>query len=311
MSTSPIKKKTRKHTSSPIKKEKRKEKRSKNENNINSNHNNNSSSDDNDEDGNRKHRHSMIKKIKDNEINTIKKEEDEEMKIVVPLDDTIVIVKKEEKLETKGLDTDNGDEKDITIMFHVHDSSTIMKYPIERKFAYLSEIIEVALTADKTENEYPILCKSSYCTTAAMDKIIEYLNLRKGVAAQLIPKPLTSKIMKDLCKDEADAKYIEALYEQGGRPLYFDVLKLANYLGIQCMVDNLCAKLSAITKGRAPEVVAKDLRQGTVYEHLTEDQMKVIRLEKKGSMPKSKDEQEMKIDDNNNNNNNNNNNMMD
>jgi len=75
-----------------------------------------------------------------------------------------------------------------------------------------------ATSADKTAESVPIPGVKS----DVMVEILKYMDYHKGTEPPIIDKPLRSKVMKDVCKTQFDADFIDAIGEN--RQLLYDLI---------------------------------------------------------------------------------------
>jgi hypothetical protein len=99
-----------------------------------------------------------------------------------------------------------------------------------------SNLVKTSMDTDSEASEVPLL-GVSFETLA---KIIEYIDHHQLAVAELIEKPLRSKIMKDVCKDPWDADFIDKLAEN--RKMLYDIILAANYLDMPPLLHLGCAK---------------------------------------------------------------------
>merc|ERR1712146_105385 len=85
-----------------------------------------------------------------------------------------------------------------------------------------------------------------------------------GVEPPIIEKPLRSKVMKDVCKDAWDAKFIDTIGEQ--RQQLYDLILAANYMDIKSLLHLGCAKVASLIKGQPLEKIKDILAVGTKNE---------------------------------------------
>lgn len=139
--------------------------------------------------------------------------------------------------EELGLDTDMSEG---TITLQAKGGET---FEVERAFALISNLIQTSLESDPDAEQVPIPGVDGPILTM----VVEYMNHHKGKEPELIPKPLRSKIMKEVCKDEWDAIYIDSIGENVG--VLYKLVLAANYLDIQGLLHLGAAKVAAIAKG--------------------------------------------------------------
>jgi S-phase kinase-associated protein 1 len=123
----------------------------------------------------------------------------------------------------------------------------------ERKHAAISKLVAQAMSGDPDVAEMPIPNVKS----ATLALIVEYLTHHAGVEQPIIEKPLRSKHMKDVCKDEWDARFIDNLGNKPRQELY-DLILAANYMDIKPLLHLGCAKVASLIKGQSLEKI-KDI----------------------------------------------------
>lgn len=116
-------------------------------------------------------------------------------------------------------------------------------FVINLEYIQLSGVITAALE-DKTKESIPLSMISTY----TLGWVVEYLNHHKGVQPPLVEKPLRSKQMIDVCKDEFDAEFVDRVHKQKGALV--SLCNAANYLQINCLLHLCCAKIGTLLKGQ-------------------------------------------------------------
>jgi hypothetical protein len=98
---------------------------------------------------------------------------------------------KKEEEEPRGLD----DEAPVgTIKIISKDKKDFV---VEKRNAWISVLVKSTLDQDSSATELPIPGVMS----DILEKVIEYMNHHKGTEPPIIPKPLRSKEMKQVCTD--------------------------------------------------------------------------------------------------------------
>jgi len=124
-------------------------------------------------------------------------------------------------------------------------------YTVERKHAFISNLIKTGLENDDKADEFPV----PGVTSAVLEKVVEYLSHHKGTEPPIIEKPLRSKVMRDVCSDKWDAEYIDRIGET--RQLLYDLILAANYMDIKGLLHLGCAKVASLIKGQPLEKTRK------------------------------------------------------
>ena len=162
------------------------------------------------------------------------------------------------KVDSLSLDDEHGIIKLI--------SKDGKEYPIEKKFAFVSNLVKTSmdsgqcsappllLSSPRHRQSRPVLtfvppfhplslpplcCADPTATDVPMPgvrgeilgRVVEYLVYHKGTEAPPPEKPLRSKVMKDVCKDPWDAEYIDKIAEN--RQQLYDLILAANYMDIK------------------------------------------------------------------------------
>jgi len=153
----------------------------------------------------------------------------------------------------KGLDEDTGPTRMLKL-----NSKDGKSYTVERKHAFISNLIKTGLENDDKADEFPV----PGVTSAVLEKVVEYLSHHKGTEPPIIEKPLRSKVMRDVCSDKWDAEYIDRIGET--RQLLYDLILAANYMDIKGLLHLGCAKVASLIKGQPLEKIKEilDPKQG-------------------------------------------------
>ena len=83
----------------------------------------------------------------------------------------------------------------------------------------------------------------------------------KGAEAEIVEKPLRSKVMKDVCKDPFDAEFVNRVHDSGLQNLY-DLILAANYMDVKPLLHLGCAKVASLIKGEPLEKIKDILSTG-------------------------------------------------
>ena len=86
------------------------------------------------------------------------------------------------------------------------------------------------------------------------------MNHHKGTEPPIIPKPLRSKEMKQVCIDAWDATYIDKIGDT--RQDLYDVILAANYMDVKSLLHLGCAKVASLIKGQPLEKIKDILNKG-------------------------------------------------
>jgi len=133
-----------------------------------------------------------------------------------------------------------------------------MPYKVERKHAFISNLIKTGLENDDKAEEFPV----PGVTGAILAQVVEYMKHHKGTEPPIIEKPLRSKVMRDVCQDKWDAEFIDRIGET--RQVLYDLILAANYMDIKGLLHLGCAKVASLIKGQPLEKIKEilDPKQG-------------------------------------------------
>ncbi len=129
-------------------------------------------------------------------------------------------------------------------------------FDVDRKNAFISTLVKTGLDTDASATEIPIPGVKS----DILEEVIKYMNHHKGIEPAIIEKPLRSKVMKDVCKDAWDAKYIDHIGDN--RQQLYDLILAANYMDIKSLLHLGCAKVASLIKGQPLEKIKDILSTG-------------------------------------------------
>jgi S-phase kinase-associated protein 1 len=135
-------------------------------------------------------------------------------------------------------------------------SSDNQEFAVDRKCALISNLIKTSVEADPEATQISILSVKG----SILQLVVDYMQHHKGTDPELIPKPLRSKLMKDVCKDPHDAQFIDDIGED--RQQLYDLVLAANYLDVKSLLHLGCAKVASLIKGQPLEKIKDILAQG-------------------------------------------------
>jgi len=170
--------------------------------------------------------------------------------------------KKEEEVEKKGEEKkkEGGDEVGLDVEEVTGTIKLVSKdkkeFTVEKKYAQISTLVKTTLEQDTSASEVPI----PGVTSGTLGRVLEYMNHHKGTEPPIIPKPLRSKEMKQVCSDPWDAQYIDKIGDT--RQDLYDLILAANYLDIKSLLHLGCAKVASLIKGQPLEKIKEILTQG-------------------------------------------------
>lgn len=161
----------------------------------------------------------------------------------VSLDDTDYSM---QPAEVSGLD---DIQEPVTIVHttidHVTKSSQRIKHQLSVEDCKNCVMLTTVIESTK-EHEIPI---GDSVTLYAMKNIIEYLKHHNGKEITDPEKPIRSKIMREICKDEWDATFADRIHAESFEcDKIYECILGANYLHIESLINLLCAKVAAIVK---------------------------------------------------------------
>jgi len=154
--------------------------------------------------------------------------------------------------EVGSLDVDDGGVASIKLI-----SKDGKEYVIEKKYAFVSNLIKTSLEHDPAAAEVPM----PGVKADILAKVVEFMQHHKGVEPPILEKPLRSKVLKELCKDGWDADFIDKIGED--RQLLYDLILAANYMDIKSLLHLGCAKVASLIKGQPLEKIKDILAKGT------------------------------------------------
>lgn len=117
----------------------------------------------------------------------------------------------------------------------------------------LSVMAGKALENDANVDVFPV----KQITSEVLGEIVTYLSHHKGTVVAPIDKPLRSKCMRDVVKDQWDAVFIDRVGEN--RELLYALILAANYLDIPSLLQLGCAKVASLIKGQPLEKIKEIL----------------------------------------------------
>jgi S-phase kinase-associated protein 1 len=123
---------------------------------------------------------------------------------------------------------------------------------VERKSALISNLVKTSLDSDPNAAELPL-----QVTGSVLRLVVEYMNHHKGREPELIEKPLRSRLMRDVVKDQWDAEFIDRV--GANKRLLYDLVLAANYLDVRSLLHLACAKVASFIKGQPLDKVKEIL----------------------------------------------------
>ncbi|KAH0475338.1 MAG: uncharacterized protein KVP18_004422 [Porospora cf. gigantea A] len=117
-------------------------------------------------------------------------------------------------------------------------------FQINRKACALSTVL------DRFSDDYPDeALPLSTVKSKTLKKIIEYLEHHMDKHPEEIEKPLRSTDLSD-CVPEWDYNFVDVSQEE-----LFEIILVANFLGVQALLDLTCAKVATMIKGRSVDEI--------------------------------------------------------
>jgi len=146
-----------------------------------------------------------------------------------------------------GLDDAGDDEGTLKLV-----SSDGKSFTVEKKHAKISALVRTSTEQDADAEEIPIPGVKS----DTLAKVVEYMVKHEGTEAEIVEKPLRSKVMAEVCKFPWDAEFIDGI---SGRQELYDLILAANYMDIKGLLHLGCAKVASLIKGQPLEKIKEIL----------------------------------------------------
>jgi hypothetical protein len=138
-------------------------------------------------------------------------------------------------------------------------ASQLSNLTLKTKSGFISNFIKEAFDKEKTTKEIPVPNGSRL----HLEMIVRYLEHQDGLPGKIPSKPITSKKMSEIVSDPWIAKYcddLDCLELEGKkftlvecRDFLYELLTLANYLHIECLIHILAAKVASLIRGTPGE----------------------------------------------------------
>lgn len=93
-----------------------------------------------------------------------------------------------------------------------------------------------------------------------LEHVFKYLQRHQGLEPAIVEKPLRSRHMKEVCKDQWDAEFIDRIGEN--RAALYDLILAANYMDIKSLMYLGAAKTASLIKGQPLEKIKDILSKG-------------------------------------------------
>ena len=121
-------------------------------------------------------------------------------------------------------------------------------FEVSRAGAEMSKLVKDMIEDELTEEECPL----PNVNTAALQKVVEYMNHYEGKEVAEIQKPLKSANLIECGINEYDANFIDIPQEE-----LFTLILAANYLDVKPLLELACAKTASMIKGKNTEEIRK------------------------------------------------------
>jgi len=148
------------------------------------------------------------------------------------------MIVKQETDTTVGLD--EGDVGGGKIQLLAKDGTT---FDVDKRSAFISQLIKTSLESDTSATQLELTLNGR-----VLRGIVEYMQHHNGIEPPIVEKPLRSKVMKDVCRDQWDADWIDRIGTE--RQYLYDLILGANYLHINSLLHLACAKVASLIKGQ-------------------------------------------------------------
>lgn len=152
-------------------------------------------------------------------------------------------------MEVSGLSLEDENNKELSL--YLPNDAKVLYTGNRADMCAQSTVIKTALESDPNASTIPMATDT--IKPQALRYIMEYIAHHENKQAEIIEKPLRSKIMRDVCKDEWDAKFIDTIGET--RQDLYDLILAANYMDISPLLHLGCAKVASLIKGQPLEKI--------------------------------------------------------
>ena len=182
-------------------------------------------------------------------------------------------------MDTNELDLSSSMEEEETIVILPRAKTDAKEQPkgetkeeisnsftVNKNYLKLSKLVSTAIENDKEAKELEL----DQVSPQTFEHIKNYLEHHKGVAPEIIPQPLKSNVMAEVCKDPWDAKFVDTLWEKD-KAKFYELTRAANYMHIDSLLHLCCAKIASTVKGKGLNTYAETLLPPDSYQkHLKE-----------------------------------------
>lgn len=127
---------------------------------------------------------------------------------------------------------------------------------LTRQEAKLSHVLTAMLDMPRPEPDAELVVTVSdpdivRDAPKALPLVVRFLRHHNGVAPPVIPKPLKSNVMLELCEDKFDAE----LVDDCPRGLLYAVIRVAHHLDIDSLAHLGCAKVASLIMDKSPDEI--------------------------------------------------------
>jgi hypothetical protein len=182
---------------------------------------------------------------------------------------------KGEDLDLKSLDSSSDGE--VTILVKSSPTDVGKEFKATEKEIQISKFLHNLYEEHESHNHtgtLEIFLDGStgvykYEPFVIFDVILKYMKLCQGVDGEILEIPLKSSKMIDHFKDERFAKFIDSVVDNFKEPKLVNmsaVVHVANYLGINSLVYQFCAKIAIYIRGKETEEIL-DFTHGVPNEY--------------------------------------------
>jgi len=127
-------------------------------------------------------------------------------------------------------------------------------FKVDQKAAFMSTIIKDM--ADDGDNVTTEAIPLPMVDTSVLSLVIEYCQRHGGIHPEPVQRPLKSANLVECGVGEWDCKFVDQIVKID-QAVLFELIKAANFLDIQSLLDLAVAKVASMVKGRSPDEVAR------------------------------------------------------
>lgn len=123
-------------------------------------------------------------------------------------------------------------------------------FTLPTPYAKISNLVKTSLEQDEDADEVPIPGVKG----ASLKLVVNWMNHRKGVDMEPPEKPLRSKELKEILKED----WLVTFWKFDDLQALYDLILAANYMDIKALLHQGCAMVAAKIKGQPLEKI-KDI----------------------------------------------------